>query len=58
MSAKNVTDIGALCPLLDKPEQGLDLIQDAMNALEIQPGEDFNIGLRVPAHEMFDVVCL
>ncbi|XP_041369209.1 enolase 4-like isoform X2 [Gigantopelta aegis] len=55
MSARNVTDIGALCPALDKPEQGLDLIQDAMTALEIQPGEDFNIGLRVAAHDMFDM---
>ncbi|XP_046368304.1 enolase 4-like isoform X2 [Haliotis rufescens] len=53
-NARNVNDLGALCPVFDKPEQGLDLIQEAMTALSLTPGEDVSIALNIAAHEMFD----
>ncbi|XP_046576097.1 enolase 4-like isoform X1 [Haliotis rubra] len=54
LTARNVNDIGALCPVFDKPEQGLDLIQEAMTALSLTPGEDVSIAINIAAHEMFD----
>ncbi|XP_013420699.1 enolase 4 [Lingula anatina] len=51
---KNVNDLGSLCPQIDRPEQGLDMLQDAITGLELTPGEDFHIVLNCGAHEWFD----
>ena len=56
MAARNVNDVGGLCPLYDRPEQGLDLLQEAMAALNLTPGEHFHIALNCAGHEMFDYV--
>ena len=49
-------DLGALCPQLDKPEQGLDLLQEAITSLGLNPGVDFHLVLNCAAHEVFDFV--
>ncbi len=53
-----MTDSGALYPPVDRVEQGLDMIQDAMTALNLTPGEDFFIALDLAGHEIFDYVSL
>ena len=40
----------------DRPEQGLDMIQEAINHYELTPGEDFYIALNLAGHEIFDYV--
>ena len=54
VAAKNVTDTGALMLPFDRPEQGLDMIQEAINHYELTPGEDFYIALNLAGHEIFD----
>lgn len=54
--ARNVTDTGALMPTFDRPEQGLDLLQEAMKEQELTPGVDFNIAINCAGHEIFDYV--
>lgn len=54
MAAQYGNDIGALCPSYDKPEQGLDILQDAITSLELTPGEDFFIALNLAGKEIFD----
>ncbi|XP_038070575.1 enolase 4-like isoform X1 [Patiria miniata] len=49
-----VNDLGGYCPQYDRPEQLLDLAQEAITALELTPGEDIFIGLNCAASEMFD----
>lgn len=56
MAAQYGNDIGALCPSYDKPEQGLDILQDAITSLELTPGEDFFIALNLAGNEIFDYV--
>ena len=58
VAAKNVTDNGALMVSFDRPEQGLDMIQEAMTHLELTPGEDFYIALNLAGHEIFDYVSI
>ncbi|ELU06760.1 hypothetical protein CAPTEDRAFT_221626 [Capitella teleta] len=53
MAARYVNDIGALCPTYDRPEQGLDLLQEALTALELT--EKFTIALNCASHETFDM---
>lgn len=38
----------------ERPEQGLDMIQEAMSQFELTPGEDFYIALNLAGHEIFD----
>lgn len=40
----------------DKPEQGLDMLQESMTRLGLTPGEDMYIGLNLAGHEIFDYV--
>lgn len=40
--------------MLDKPEQGLDLLQEAMTQLGLTPGKDFHVVLNCAGHETFD----
>lgn len=54
VAAKNVTDIGALMMPFDRPEQGLDLIQESMGRLGLTPGEDMYMALNLAGHEIFD----
>lgn len=51
-----MNDIGALCPQFDRPEQGLDLLQEAINGAGLKPGEDISIAINCAAHEIFDYV--
>nr|KAG5686404.1 hypothetical protein BaRGS_023704 [Batillaria attramentaria] len=51
---KTVSETGALCPVFEKPEQGLDLLQEAITAANLTPGEDIHIAINAAAHEMFD----
>lgn len=53
-ATKLVNDIGAMCPTFDKPEQGLDLLQEAITNCGLTAGEDFFIGLNCAGPEMFD----
>ncbi|XP_033632663.1 enolase 4-like [Asterias rubens] len=50
-----VNDLGGYCPQFDRPEQLLDLAQEAMTALELTPGEDVFIGINCAAQEFFDM---
>ncbi|XP_053400726.1 enolase 4-like [Mercenaria mercenaria] len=54
VAAKNVTDTGALMMTFDRPEQGLDLIQESMGRLGLTPGEDLYMALNLAGHEIFD----
>ena len=54
--SKAVNDYGALWTTFDRPEQGLDLIQEAMTQLELTPGEHFHMALNCAGHEIFDYV--
>lgn len=54
VGVKNLSDVGALCPTLDKPEQGLDMIAEAATQLGLQMGTDFFFVLNSSAHECFD----
>ncbi|XP_076436308.1 enolase 4-like isoform X2 [Babylonia areolata] len=51
---KCVSETGALCPLFEKPEQGLDLLVEAITAANLTPGEDIHIAINAAAFEMFD----
>lgn len=54
VTVKNLSDFGALCPVYDKPEQGLDMIADAVSNLGFEMGKDFFFVLNCSAHECFD----
>lgn len=54
VAAKNVTDTGALMLPFDRPEQGLDMIQESMGRLGLTPGEDMYIALNLAGQEIFD----
>ena len=53
---RSVSETGALCPVFDKPEQGLDLLVEAITAANLTPGEDIHIAINAAAHEMFEFV--
>ena len=50
------SELGVVMPLIERPEQGIEMIQEAMNVLGLTPGEDFHIALNCAAHEIFDFV--
>lgn len=54
VSAKNLSDSGAVCPVYDKPEQGLDAIADAVSSCGFEMGKDFFFVLDSSAQECFD----
>lgn len=43
-----------MCPLLDKPEQGIELVSEALTQLEFK--ERFGVVVNCAAHEIFDNV--
>lgn len=51
-----MTTFGALCPLLDKTDAVLDLLQEACKEAGLQLGEHVNIWINVAADNMFDQV--
>ncbi|KAL8616578.1 hypothetical protein ACOMHN_036610 [Nucella lapillus] len=53
-ASRCVSETGALCPAFDRPEQGLDLLVEAITASNLTPGEDIHIAINAAAHEMFD----
>ncbi|CAD5118979.1 DgyrCDS7642 [Dimorphilus gyrociliatus] len=54
ITSKLVNDTGAFCTPLDRIEQGLDLIQDAMKHLNLESGTDFYFALNLSGQEVFD----
>ncbi|XP_067938081.1 enolase 4-like [Watersipora subatra] len=52
--AKNLNDFGAVCPVLDKPEQGLDMVTDIVAQHGFEMGKDFFFILNAAAQEFFD----
>lgn len=51
-----MTGFGALCPLIDKTEAVLDLLQEACKEAGVQLGEQANVWINVSADSMFDQV--
>lgn len=49
-----VNDNGTFTPQYDRQEQFLDLVQEAVTALEMTPGEDIFIALNCAAHEIYE----
>ena len=56
VQGRYVNELGALCPVLEKPEQGLDMLQEAVTSLELTAGEDFFFAINCAGHEIFDYV--
>lgn len=54
LTVRNGGDGGAMCPLLDKPEQGIELVSEALTQLEFK--ERFGVVVNCAAHEIFDNV--
>ncbi|RUS90916.1 hypothetical protein EGW08_001313 [Elysia chlorotica] len=52
--AKFVNESGALCPQLETPTQGLDMLQEAVNAQGLTIGEDMYLAINAAAHEFYD----
>ena len=40
---RNVNDFGSYCPQYDRPEQGLDLLTEAIASAGLTPGTDDNV---------------
>lgn len=51
-----VTAFGALCPLLDKTDAVMDLLQEACKEAGLQLGEQINVWINAAADNMFDQV--
>ena len=43
-----------MCPLLDKPEAGIEMVSEALTQLEFK--ERFGVVINCAAHEIFDYV--
>ena len=56
VQGRYVNEMGALCPVLEKPEQGLDMLQEAVTSLELTTGEDFFFAINCAGHKIFDYV--
>lgn len=54
VTVKYLNDFGALCPVFDKPEQGLDMIADVVSQQGFEMGTDFFFILNASANEFFD----
>lgn len=54
VAAKSFNDFGAPVPMLDKPEQGLDMINDSVTHSGYEMGKDFFFLLNAASHECFD----
>ena len=56
VQGRYVNELGALFPVLEKPEQGLDMLQEAVTSIELTTGEDFFFAMNCAGHEIFDCV--
>ena len=54
--AAYVNDMGGYCPMVDRPEQLLDTVQEATQNVGLTPGQDMYFALNCAAHEWFDMV--
>ncbi|XP_071486736.1 enolase 4-like [Diadema antillarum] len=54
VAANYVNDLGTYTPQYDRQEQLLDLVQEAVQALELVPGEDIFMALNCAAHEIYE----
>jgi len=54
VSSKNLGDEGGFAPLLDTPDQALNLIERAIREAGYEPGEDVMLGLDAAASEFYD----
>ena len=55
-SGRCVTDDGSYSPSMDKPEQALDFVQDAVSSCGYSLGTDVHIALNCAASEIYDQV--
>ncbi|XP_055901097.1 enolase 4-like isoform X2 [Biomphalaria glabrata] len=53
-AVKYVNENGTLCPPLDQPNQGLDLIIEAIHAQGLTVNKDMHLAINIAAHEFFD----
>ena len=51
-----MTDDGSYTPSMDKPDQALDFVQDAVSACGYNLGNDIHIALNCAASEFYDQV--
>jgi enolase len=54
VSAKNLGDEGGYAPLLNTPDEALDIIEESIKEAGYVPGEDISIGLDAAASEFYD----
>lgn len=54
LQLRTTSDYGTLCPLFERPEQGLDLLQEAITNSGLTPGVDFHLAINCAAHDIFD----
>lgn len=47
---------GSVCPTLDRVEQGLELLSEAMAAVDCEVGTDFYIGVTCNPWDILDTV--
>ena len=55
-SGRCLTDDGSYSPSMDKPEQALDFVQDAVSSCGYNLGTDIHIVLNCAASEFYDQV--
>lgn len=53
-----INDQGCVTLTLDRPEQGLDLIMEALSLAGLVPGEDVAVALNCAAHRCYDAVSI
>ena len=51
-----MTAFGALCPLLDKTDAAIDLLQEACKEAGLQLGDQINVWINVSADNIYDQV--
>ena len=51
-----ITDNGALTPVIDKPEQALDLIRDAISGAGFSYEDDVAVAVNIATRDIFDNV--
>jgi enolase len=54
VSAKNLGDEGGFAPLLNTPDEALNIIEESIKEAGYKPGEDIFIGLDAAASEFYD----
>lgn len=52
----SLTATGAYCPVIDKPEQALDLLQEAIRSAGMQLNQDVGVMVDIGADKLYDQV--